>query len=445
MKRFRSWMGGLARRGIIMLGTVQRKRLRAVRIVGITGSAGKTTAKDLSLAVLSSRLHGKANRFTHNRPVQIAQMLLCSSPKDDFLVQEISVEALGYADQQIALLRPQIGVVTCVGLDHYAAFRSLESVAKEKGKLISSLPAEGWAILNADDPLVLDMRRNTKARVITYGLSSTADFRAEDICSDWPNRLSFTARFGPTAARVQSQLLGAHWTSSILAALAVGHAFDIPLDVAAEAISKVPPVNGRMSPVILPGPITFVRDDVKAPLWSISHALAFVRTAKATRKIIVIGTLSDVPGNTSRKYQRVAREAIAAADIACFVGPQSHLVEKVKKEAEPDRLLTFPVLTEVHAYLQKTLMPGDLVFLKGSILADHLARLVLAREAPITCWREKCLYEYACAGCRHLRAQVPRSDVSGQVLAKTRGPHESRFSLFKTLRRHHHQSQCHPH
>ena len=394
------WSAGRTAIGLFTALALQYRRLLGrVCIIGITGSAGKTTAKDLLQVILSTRLKGRANRFTYNRVRHILRRLLTTRPGDDFLVQEISVEQPGGMDLPLRLLQPKIGLVTCIGFDHYTSFRGPEHTAREKGKLVRALPPEGWAILNADDPLVLAMREGCAAQVLTYGQSPGADLRAEEVSAGWPHRLSFTACHDSERARVQTQLLGTHWLPSLLGAFAVGRALNFSLDEMARAVREVQPAKGRMSPEELTDGVTFIRDDWKAPLWSVATVMDFMRTAEAARKIMVFGTFSDFPGDRARKYQRVARDALGFADRVLFVGPQAHMVDKVIKQAGPDHLFAFSRLRDANEWLQAELRAGDLVLLKGSNSADHLMRLVLARQAPISCWREKCGRNFFCERC----------------------------------------------
>lgn len=381
----------------------QRRRLSGLCVIGVTGSAGKTTTKDLLHAILQTRLIGRANRLTYNRPHHIVRRLLTTTRRDAYLVQEISVEQPGGMDEPLRLLQPRIGVITCIGFDHYSAFRGPENVAREKGKLVRALPADGWAILNADDPLVLAMREGTAARVMTFGQQPGADLLAGEVVAAWPERLSFTASHGGERVRIQTQMVGAHWLPSLLAALAAARAMGVTLGEAAPVMQRVVPAVGRMSPVEHPDGVTFIRDDWKAPLWSVATVVDFMRQARATRKILVFGTFSDFPGDRARKYQKVAREALAVADLVIFVGAQAHMVEKVLKDAQPGALMAFPQLQQAHDFLKAELRHGDLVVLKGSNMADHLARLVFARETPIACWREKCGRSYFCNRCSLLR------------------------------------------
>jgi UDP-N-acetylmuramoyl-tripeptide--D-alanyl-D-alanine ligase len=159
-----------------------------------------------------------------------------------------------------------------------------------------------------------------------------------------------------------------------------------------------------MSPHEVRG-VTFVRDDWKAPLWTLEATQDFLRAARASRRIAVIGTVSDYAGHASKKYRALARKFLDVAELTLFVGPMAHCVERVAAEAGPDRLRMFARSYDARAFLAEALRPGDLVLLKGSVRADHLPRLVADYAGErVRCWREQCGKPYYCDVCRHRRS-----------------------------------------
>jgi UDP-N-acetylmuramyl pentapeptide synthase len=231
------------------------------------------------------------------------------------------------------------------------------------------------------------MAARTRARVLTYGLVSPgADVRGEDVSASWPDRLSMTVVSGSERVHVQTRLVGEHVASHVLAALATAMAAGVPLDDAVRSVALVDPIDGRCS-VHEAGGVTFIRDDWKAPLWSIPASIRALATARASRRILVLGTISDYPGATSPKYRAVAREAAATVDHVFFVGPMG---ARTTIDAPPGRVTAFETLAALNAHLDGYLQPGDLVLLKGSATVDHLQRLVLARDGGVSCWRPAC-------------------------------------------------------
>ena len=169
-----------------------RPLLKKPLFIGVTGSAGKSTTKELLLGMLSHKGQAVGNEGSYSNIDKQAEALLRLAPIHSFFVTELSGHRPGEMDDNLPLVRPSIGIVTVVRDDHSSNGYPREAIAEEKGKLIASLPASGTAVLNADDELVLAMAARSAARVITYGLSPNAELRAEDISSVWPERLQMT-------------------------------------------------------------------------------------------------------------------------------------------------------------------------------------------------------------------------------------------------------------
>jgi len=396
---------------------IYRPRLNGVTFIGVTGSAGKTSTTSMIAAILktagSVKSSGSGNQL-HN----IAQAVMATRPSDDFYVMELGAGRRGAFGPMVRLLAPSIGVVTTVGEDHFKAFGSREAIAVEKGKLIAALPPEGTAVLNIDDPLVWAMREGCKGRLISFGLSDGADLQARDIHAAWPERLSFTVRYKSEDHRVQTQLCGRHWVTATLAALAAGLAAGVPLAEAVKAVAQVPPRPARMEPVTTPDGITFLRDEWKAQLWAMPTIFDFLRDAKASRKVVVIGTLSDYHGERRTKYNAIGQEALKVADVVMFVGSMAtHGLRAQRFAAKGQTLTAFPNARQASDALQDMLRPGDLVVLKGSGTGDHLGRLYHARIGPVACWRMDCGKATLCEGCLELR---PKQSEPSAALAGVR-------------------------
>ncbi|MGH7579237.1 MAG: Mur ligase family protein [Gemmatimonadales bacterium] len=386
-----------------------RRRLGGTIFVGVTGSAGKTTTKELIAAVLARRWSGSRSPGTHNTSHWVSRTVLAVRPGDGFCVQELGASGPGTLDAPIAVVRPRVGVITNVGGDHRSAFRTLEATATEKGKLVSALPSHGLAVLNADDPRVLAMAGSCRGKIITYGLTPDAAVHAESVTGSWPDRLGFIVIHGEQRVAVHTRFCGVHWIHACLAAIATGVGLGIPLADAASALADVEPWSGRLEPVRARG-VTFIRDECKASLWSIGPSLEFLRSARVPRRIAVIGTISDYAGRASAVYGAVARQALDVADEVIFVGPQALRCAGARTHPKGAALHAFLTAREAHRYLTDLLIPGDLVLLKGSQRVDHLLRLVLARQGGIACWRTECRRITFCDECALLRVpQLPWS------------------------------------
>ncbi len=381
--------------------------------IGVTGSCGKTTVTELLTAILARE--GRTRKRSHeNTRRYLVETVLSVSPRHRFCITEISAHCVGAVDECVRLLRPQIGVVTHVGQDHYSSFRNLEATAAEKGKLVATLPANGAAVLNADDPHVYAMRARTGASVISYGLSAEAVVRGESVSCAWPGRMSLDVSYAQARVHVQTQLLGEHWAGAVLAALATAVATGVPLERAVEAVESFGPVMYRMSPHETADGVTFISDTWKAPLWTIPACLDFMEKAQVARRVVVIGTISDTPKGFYHRYKTIVQQALGVVDRIFFVGEHAHTALKARPSPGDERVMAFATLYQLDSFLREYLQAGDLVLLKGTTNADHLHRLVLSRTNEIACWRQRCGRRRFCSGCRLQYSSSTPSDRARQ-------------------------------
>ena len=360
------------------LAVQYRSILKKVTFIGITGSYAKTTTKNLIASILRGRARTSATKGTLNSPPQIIKTILRTTPFHHACVIELGAGGPGSLDRGIRLAAPSVAVITHVGLDHYTAFRSREAVAAEKSKLVAALPPTGVAVLNADDPFVLAMGEQTAARKILFSASSPdADLWASHIRSSWPERLIFTVHTKNGDFPVETKLCGKHWVSAVLAALGAALAMNLTLEEALPFIAVFEPPQRRMSSLPLGSNIFVIRDDYKAPYLSVPSCLDFLRDARAKRKIFILGTLSDYPGNSSRKYRNVLKEGLTVADKVFLIGPLwAYIANKLGDTGFDGRARGFVSMDDLARHLCETSEPGDLILLKGARKPDQFDRLV---------------------------------------------------------------------
>ena len=375
------------------------ERFGNICFIGITGSCGKTTTTELISSILEKEGPLRKTSDT-NTTFFIAKTLLEVSRRDRFCVSEVSAHKPGVIAKSVKLLRPDIGVVTHIGKDHHSRYRSLEMTAAEKVKLVESLPPGGTAVLNADDPYVYAMHKRTAAKVITYGLSEEAMVRGENVTCCWPNLMSLDVCFESTRYHLQTRLLGEHWAWAVLAALSTAMAVGVELERGILALEDFDPLPSRMSQHTTPDGVVFIRDDNKAPLWTIKACLDFLRNAQADRKFLVAGSISDTPKGDSQRYRSVIRQAAGAVDRIFFVGGHARSALKARADKDDDSIMAFDNLYGLNTYFADYLKSGDLVLLKGSKKIDHLQRLILSRTDDVECWRQDCMKQRFCTGCR---------------------------------------------
>lgn len=367
--------------------------------IAVTGSCGKSTTVHLLARMLS--LHGccpepgGGGNYTGTVPLAI----LGVKHSDRYVVQELGTHVPGSIRRLARMVKPHIGVVMNVGTDHYTQFKSQDAIAEEKADLVRALPADGIVVLNADDPRVSAMAAQSKARVVTFGIANAADYRACDVTSAWPGTVSFVLEHGDEHHRVETSLFGAHLAPNVLASLAVAHIVGMPLATAISAVREVKPIGGRMSEVRAAGGVTFIRDDYKAPWWGLPLTVDFVREATAGRKILVLGELSDNPGNKATKFRRFINSALDHADLVVVAGPAETKLNKSLREH--GRVEVCPTVEGANRFLSGWLQAGDLVVIKGNI-ADHLERLAHSRSGKVGCWRNRCSRALHCTVCDQL-------------------------------------------
>ena len=422
---------------IIARAQQYRGELRDVLFIAITGSCGKTTTKDLTAALLGKRFRGSKSDDTRNCGADVAAAILGVRLDDYFFVQELGAWGPGTLDAGIQLVQPDVAVITNLRNDHYSSLRGPRGAQAEKGKLVKCLPNTGTAVLNCDDPLIREIASWTSARTFWFGSASDADLRATDATARWPQNLSFTAWYGNRSTRVDTQLVGEQLLGSALAALSVAIVSGMDFDDACDALMAATPTFRRMSPVVHPDGVTFIRDDWKAPLDSVDDALRFMTTATAPRKIAVLGTISDYPGRSRRVYSRVAWNYLKCLQAVIFVGDraadlwgehrvaatidQTELRQQVVGAIDDDimtdisgdadtsdgqrgQMFVFRDVLNAAAFTRDFFVVGDLVLVKASGPADHLERVILDREEPATCWEAHCGRLYPCDACEVLRS-----------------------------------------
>ncbi|MCY6383473.1 Mur ligase family protein [Hoeflea prorocentri] len=380
----------------------RRKRIHLDSIIAVTGSCGKSTTTKLTAAALAEK-PGVYLGYGKNTPKGIRGAMFRMPASAKIWVQEVSGHKHDAMETSVRFIRPTIGVVTTIGMDHISNFDSPEDIAVSKGQLVEALPENGHAILNADDPLVAAMAGRTHANVITFGKAPDADIRLVSSSHGYPERLNLRVCAGEEVVDVPTRFVGERWTTSVLAALAAAHAVGVPLKQAAAGIETVEPLRFK-DDVYTHNGMTFIVDSYKAPLWTVQSSVDIVAAAKAQRKVMIFGTISDYRGSARGKYVRSAKSALEAAQLVIFYGRHSQRVRRLKADY-PDRLFMFETYKELTAFLRGALKAGDLIYIKASGSADHLERIVLDHKKPVICELTDCSRPYTCNHCRHLHGK----------------------------------------
>ena len=338
-------------------------------VVGITGSLGKTTTKEVVASVLTARRRVLKSEGNLNSEIGLPMTVLNGLDRPyDIAVLEMAMYQLGDIRLLARLARPRIGVVTAVLPVHLERLGTIERIHQAKQELIEELPSNGVAVLNADDPRVAQMATATEARVVRYGVSATADVRAEDILSQGLRGVQFDLLHAGQRRRVRLPLLGAQSVHAALAATAVAHEEGLSLTEAAEALQRLSPAL-RLLVVDGVNGSRVVDDSYNASPESVLAALNLLRELPGRRKIAVLGDMLELGSEEEPSHRRVGNRAAAVLDLLIVYGSRSGSTadEARRSGLRADQVLEAETHDEIVELLRARLRPGDDVLVKGSL------------------------------------------------------------------------------
>jgi UDP-N-acetylmuramoyl-tripeptide--D-alanyl-D-alanine ligase len=342
------------------------RRLFDVRVIGVTGSIGKTTTKEAIHSVLSKSFPTLKSAENLNNEIGLPLALLGLEESHSRVVLEMGMYALGEIAQLAAIALPQVGVVTNVSHSHLERLGSLERVAQAKAELVQALPPDGTAILNGDDPRVEAMSSMTTARVLLYGLSPDCHLRASHIESRGLDGIRFRMHYGRETLHVKVPLLGRHSIHTALAAAAVGVTEG---QAWGSIVAGLRDLAVQLRLIATPGMrgSTIIDDSYNASPTSTLAALNLLAELKG-RKIAVLGDMSELGSYAEEGHRKVGRRVAEVAQRLVTVG---HLAAIIGREAVAISMEHGDVFfaednQQAVQFLQSIVAPGDLILVKGS-------------------------------------------------------------------------------
>ncbi len=348
-------------------------------VVAVTGSAGKTSTKDLIAAVLSRAGSVVAPPESFNNELGHPYTVLRADAATDFLVLELSARGVGHIAALAEIAPPRIGAVLNVGSAHLGEFGSRDAIAHAKGELVAALPSAadgGVAILNADDDRVAAMASRTTAAVVRTSVASPAtvpaDVRAADIRLDSSARASFRLVTPEGAAPVRLAVVGEHQVPNALAAAAVGRAVGMGVSAIADALSAAGPVSKwRMAVTRLPGGITLVNDAYNANPESVRAAVDAVAQIEASGvRWAVLGEMAELGAASAEEHRRIGAEAQRGGVQVLAVGDAARPIfdgaDRVFEQIGGHRPLWVSGIDTAVALLAGMVQPTDVVLVKAS-------------------------------------------------------------------------------
>ena len=330
------------------------------RVVGVTGSVGKTSVKDLLAIALGARWRTSASAGSFNNQLGVPLTLVGAPDGTQALVVEMGARGAGHVAELCAVARPSVGVVTRVAAVHTETFGTLEDVARAKGELVEALPPSGAAVLNAADPRVAAMAARTRARVVTFGAGG--DVLAAEVRLDADLRPGFRLVTPWGEAEVALSVRGTHMVENALAAAAAALVCDVPLDDVAAALATARLSRWRMELTTLPSGARLLNDAYNANPTSMAAALRALAELDGTRRVAVLGVMAEIGESSDAEHAAIGALARELGIDVVAVGTPAYGGTVVDDLGGAVAALG-------------PLGPGDAVLLKGSRVAG-LERLV---------------------------------------------------------------------
>ncbi len=347
---------------LLELGSAARLRLPE-RVIGVTGSVGKTSVKDLVAAAIGAGATVHANVASFNNELGLPLTLINAPDDVEVVITEMGARGAGHIQFLCEVARPTVGVVTRVAQAHTELFGSIEGVAEAKGELIESLPSNGTAVLNADDPRVLAMASRTSARVLTFG-HEAGDIRVTNIELDERLRPSFLLETPLGARSVRMSVAGKHMAINGAAAVAASLGVGLDLDTALFGLESAMLSNHRMDVAELASGAVVIDDAYNANPTSMRAGMEALLALPVDRRTMVVGVMAELGDEEESEHLAIAAEAASEGIRVVAVGAPIYGVqaEHVADIAEAREVLG-------------VLGPDDGVLVKGSRVVE-LERLV---------------------------------------------------------------------
>jgi len=358
-----------------------RKKL-SLRVIGVTGSVGKSTTKEAIAQVLSQRHPTLKSVANLNNEIGLPLNVLRLTPGYHYAVLEMGFYIPGEIAQLCEIARPQIGVVNNIGTVHAERAGSLQQIAQGKGELVEALPAgpEGIAILNFDDDLVRPMASRTRARVFTYGLSPQADLWADEVNGMGLEGIRFQLHYRGENLHLRVPMIGRHSVHTALRATAVGLVEGLSWDEIIGGLQESQ-TQLRLAAVRTENDALLIDDTYNASPESTLAALNLLEELPE-RRIAVLGDMLELGPYEREGHEKVGARAAEVAGLLVTLGVRAHIIAESARRAGMNRscVQEYEEIAPLIAWLQQHIQTGDSVLVKGSH-GLRMDRIVAALEA----------------------------------------------------------------
>ncbi|MGN6743598.1 MAG: UDP-N-acetylmuramoyl-tripeptide--D-alanyl-D-alanine ligase, partial [Amnibacterium sp.] len=340
-----------------------------LRIVGVTGSNGKTTTKNLLKEICGRAGRTVASRASYNNEVGGPLTMLELTHDTDFLVAEMGASHIGDIARLVRLAHPDVGIVLKVGLAHAGEFGGIEKTVLAKSEMVRDLTPHDVAVLNRDDPRVMGMAEVTAARVLTFGVAPGADVTAERIEATAAGTRFELVLPGGTRRQVTFAVLGEHHVANALAAAAAASVLGIDADTIVTGLSAVTRAERWRMELLATDPVTVVNDAYNASPDSMAAALKTLVQIAPGRSIAVLGEMSELGDLAGEEHDRIGLLAVRLdVDQLLVVGEGARRIHlsAIAQGSWSGESLFAETIEEAEALLAALVEPGDTVLVKSS-------------------------------------------------------------------------------
>ncbi len=373
------------------LAAAYRRSLKTTRFIGVTGSSGKTTTKQLLRAVLSEKFRVTSSPRSFNNHIGVPLTVLAASPRDQCVICEIGTNHPGEIAALAAIVEPDIAVITGIGRVHLEGLGSIEGVANEKAALLQGLAHGGWAAVNIDEPAILPHVENMQ-RGITFGFSTDADLRIAE-CSVTQDGTTFALN---DRSRWRITLCGTHHASNATAAIAVGRRCGLADAQIQSGLLKLEPPDMRFTRHRLAEQVELYDDSYNANPDSMRASIRTFRllaAASAGRTVLILGDMFELGSLSERAHEQVAEDladesqGLPQPDLAVFVGKRMRGAFDWLGRHAPAIAAVFAEQIDSRSVgeIVQLLEPGDRVLVKGSraMGLERVSAAIRERFAPL--------------------------------------------------------------
>ena len=340
-----------------------------VKIVGITGSIGKTTTKEFAAALLSKNFNVLKSEGNYNNHIGLPLSILKLQKKDEVAVLEMGMSSAGEIARLVQIAPPDIAVITNIHPVHLEFFSDIAEIAQAKKEILDGINTDGTAVLNGDDPAVLKIAKDWQGSKLLFGLSEGCDIRAKNIQRAGFQELSFEFNYGEIRGRTSIPFIYESFLYNFLAASATAYALSIPFENILAQTKTLKPFPMRGEIFQLPDDILLIDDSYNSNPAALESILKDLSRLNAKRKVAILGDMLEL-GNTQISYHQKAGKQVQqyAWDMLITVGPLSqHMAEGAQQAGMSDtQIISFENSDEAADQVASLLEPGDLVLVKGS-------------------------------------------------------------------------------